>query len=296
MKLVKALGNASFAVLEEATRKLMKMPGLDTDVLADAIHSSTDPEIRFRGQEILKARSKSRQPPRQRILFAALKTIEQRRYPGLTQELIATIPLCNKPYLVEAAHAALAATARPGDAVPLTKGAQSDNPHVRAACAKALGTTLGVKSTERLLALTKDEHQQVQLAAAESLANLGDRHAAGLLLRLMLSDDVAIRARSCAVLRSFTKQRFGFVAYDGRQPRAAALARWKEWLATDGKEAKLHFPPEQYSLLGGKTLLAYGNRDKVAKSMRPARRSGATPSTTHRPPRSWPTATCSSPR
>ena len=67
---------------------------------------------------------------------------------------------------------------------------------------------------------------------------------------------------SVLALHGLTGKRFGFSAHDKSERRNKAIARWRAWIAGEGKTARLSFPLRPFgpgiSYLGGNTLLAFG--------------------------------------
>lgn len=259
---IKKLGDGSFLQREEAMQRLLILPVLDTQALAAAA-SDADPEVRWRARKILQVG----RPETERMLFAAFKTIEEKKLFGTLDSLLAAIPLCEKPSLRQQAQMALVAAARPEDAPLLVRAIASDNPQVRAGAAAALGAALGKEADATLLPLATDESADVRLAVARAMANYGERRALSQLVDLLEADDVEIRTHASSALSSLTKKFHGYAAYDKPDARAAAIAQWRSWLAGEGKTAQLHFPLKPFgygvSFLNGNTLLACGNRNEV---------------------------------
>lgn len=262
LALIKQLGDGSFVEREEAMQRLLILPVLDTEALAAATNDG-DPEVRWRARKILQVG----RPETERMLYAAFKTIEEKKLSGTLPSLIAAIPLCEKPTLRQQAQIALVAASRREDAPLLTKALASENVYVRAGAAAALGEALGKDADATLLPLATDENASVRLAVARAMANYGERRSLNLLIDLMEADDVEVRTHSSSALSSLTKKFMGYAAYDKPEKRTESITKWREWLAADGKTAELHFPLKPFgygvSFLNGNTLLACGNRNEV---------------------------------
>ena len=262
LALIKQLGDGSFVEREEAMQRLLILPVLDTEALAAATNDG-DPEVRWRARKILQVG----RPETERMLYAAFKTIEEKKLSGTLESLIAAIPLCEKPTLRQQAQIALVAASRREDAPLLTKAIASENVYVRAGAAAALGEALGKDSDATLLPLATDENASVRLAVARAMANYGERRSLNLLIDLMEADDVEVRTHASSALSSLTKKFLGYAAYDKPEKRTESVTKWREWLAADGKTAELHFPLKPFgygvSFLNGNTLLACGNRNEV---------------------------------
>lgn len=264
-RLIDDLGSSeSFAKREAAMAQLVVLPQPPREALTTAAAGS-DPEVRWRAKQILQTATTESD----RVLYASLRVAEEKKLPGLTAELIRAVPLCDKPHLVFAVGEAMRAVARPDDAAALRQATKAKNAELRVAAVGALGKALGRKAADELLALTSDPQERVQVAAARALASTGDRRSLGALVTLLSADDVAVRVTAAVTLRALTDKDFGYAAYDTPAKRDAAIAKWKTWLAGDGRTAKLNLPLRPLgsgvSYLNGNTLLAYGYVNKVVE-------------------------------
>ncbi len=265
IQLIKALGTTdSFAKREDAMAKLLVLPVLPNEELI-AASNGKDPEIRWRAKMILLLGK----PESDRVLYAAFKTIEENAITGVSAELLRAIPLCDKTHLRCAARQALKSSARPSDAHLLMRELKNENVEVRIAVAAALGKALEEKASEELYRLLNDSEDRVKLAGARALVNLGDRKSLAALEKLLSSSDKLVQTSSALALRGLTGERFGFSAYDKAGKRKEAVAEWTAWIAGEGKTAELKFPLQPFgtgvSYLGGNTLLAYRNLNKVVE-------------------------------
>lgn len=265
LKLIQALGDAdSFANREDAMAKLLVLPVLPNEALI-AASTGKDPEIRWRAAHILKLGK----PESDRVLFAAFKTIEEKPITNIAAEIIRAIPLCDKTYMQYAARQALRASATASDATLLRRELKNENVEIRIAAIYALERVLKDKAATDLQSMMKDEDNRVKLAAARALANFGDRSSLATLENLLAAEEKQVQTAAAVALRQATGQRFSFSAYDDVAKQKAAIAKWKTWLASDGKTAKLNFPLQEYgagvSYLGGNTLLAFGTHNKVVE-------------------------------
>ncbi len=201
-------------------------------------------------------------------MHAAFQVIAAKKTPGVMAELLAAIPLCDQRYLEAAARRATEAAARPQDAVLLRKALRGKNAQVRVAAASALGKSLGQEAQDDLHPLLKDPEDLVKLAAAQAIANLGDRECLPTLVAMLDSDDLRVRVSAAIALRQLSGKHLGFAAYDTGEKRAKIVAQWKAWVDGDGRTAKLNFPLKRFDsgkgYLGGNTLLAFGH-NKVAE-------------------------------
>lgn len=263
-KLVDQLGDVQYSVREAATSKLLSMRALPRARLI-AASKGTDPEVRWRANRILSLANNEGD----NVLYAALVTIAEKKLPGLTPELLRVIPLCDKPYLQASARRALAATARKADATLLRKALRSQNAQVRIAAIGAFSPAVGGKSAKQLHPLLKDDSDEVKLAAARAIADYGDRISLPVLLALLSSDSDKVRFGSGSTLRELTGQQFGFSGYEKPDERNKAVAKWKDWLAKSGRNAKLRIPLKPdgagVSYLRGNMLLAFGYKNRVVE-------------------------------
>ena len=166
--LIQEMGLSSFSAREAATAKLLIMPKLPTAALLAAT-ADKDPEIRWRAQQVLDVGK----PEAVKVLHAAFQVIAAKKTPGLTAELLAALPLCDQHYLEVAAWRAIEVAARRQDAAILRKALSGRSAQVRVAAASALGQALGKDARDDLFPLLKDRDDQVKLAAARAIANLG---------------------------------------------------------------------------------------------------------------------------
>ena len=261
--LIRDLGSTeSFAKREAAMAQLIVLPQPPREALATAAEGR-DPEVRWRAKQILQTATAESD----RVLYAALRVIEERKLEGLVGELLRAVPLCDKPHLVYAVGEALQAAARASDAAALRTALKSQNVEVRVAAAGALAKAAGAKAAEDLYALTDDPKEKVQVAAARALANVGDRRSLTALVGLLSAEDVNVRVTASVTLHALTGKEFGYAAYETPSKREAAIAKWKAWVDREGRTAKLNFPLKPLgagvSYLGGNTLLAYGYMNKV---------------------------------
>ncbi len=265
-RLIEQLGTTdSFAAREDAMAKLIVMPTLPTEALVKASEGK-DPEVRWRAQHVLAVGK----PESERVFYAALKTVTDKKLAGTTVELLRALPLCDKSHLKYAAGEALAAAARADDAPVLRRALNSRILDTRVAAIAALGAALRDKAADDLQPLLDDSDDRVKLAAARAVANYGGRDSLPALVKLLSSDDREVRVWSSVALRELSGKHFEFSAYDKPEKRAESIKKWQDWIDGDGKTAKLNFPLNPFggsgvSYLGGNTLLAFGYNNKVAE-------------------------------
>ena len=264
-KLIEQLGTTdSFAQREDAMAKLLVLPQLPSEQLIAAANGP-DPEVRWRAKTILELGK----PESDRVLFAAFKTVEEKKLAGVMPELIRAIPLCDKAHLVFAAQNAVKTVATPSDAATLRQAISEKLINVRMAAIGGLGHALGEGAADDLYKLLQEPNDQIRLASARALADFGDRRCLLPLVELLSSDDLQVRSSSSLALRELSGKHFGYAAYDSDSQRKQAIEKWLSWVADEGKTAKLTFPLHAFgsgtSYLNGNTLLAYGGQNKVVE-------------------------------
>lgn len=261
-KLVRQLGDASFNARETAMAKLLVMPALPTEALVRAM-AGNDPEIRWRARKLLDVGK----PEAVNVMHSAFQVIAAKKTPGVTADLLAAIPLCEQPYLKAAARHAIDAAATRQDAAILRDALGSEHVGVRVAAISALGKVLGQDPRTDLYPSLKDREDEVQLAAARVIADLGDRKCLPTLVAMLDSDDLSVRTSAASALRQLSGRNFGFAAYESLERRAKVVDQWKAWIQGDGMTTKLRFPLKRVNLghLDGNTLLAFGHKSLVVE-------------------------------
>jgi outer membrane protein assembly factor BamB len=199
------------------------------------------------------------------LLYSALHAVETKKIVGAAADVLRVAPQCHDNRLQAVARKALEVTARPEDAELITNALGDARPALRVIGTAGIAGAFGEKAGEMFTGLLADTDHGVKIAAATALANLGKRESLPVLIELLDSPDLNIRARSAQVLRAFTGQQFQFAAYDKEEPRAKAVAEWKAWFEKEGATAKLTFPFKESALLLGRTLICYYGMNKVVE-------------------------------
>jgi outer membrane protein assembly factor BamB len=199
------------------------------------------------------------------LLYATLHAVESKRVVGAAADVLSVASQCHDNRLQGVARKALEITAQPADAELITKALGDDRPALRVIGTAGIAGAFGEQADAMFAGLLADPDPGVKIAAAMALANRGRRESLPVLIDLLDSPDLNIRARSAQVLRAFTGQQFQFAAYDKAEPRAKAVGEWKTWLEKDGAKAKLTFPFKESALLLGRTLICYYGLNKVVE-------------------------------
>lgn len=257
--LIAKLGSRDFHEREDATQRLASMPEPPLASLKKAAESP-DAETRWRARRIL---DRTERGDHRGTLMAALETIRNRPIEGLAPTMIELFPVWDDPYLLKTARQALAATARVEDATALRKAIRESNRNTRVAAVAALAAVLADDAENDLVELLEDGDEHVRVAAARGLADRGHRASLPVLGELLDSGDREVRTEAGSILRAFTGQKFGYLAYDEPGRRAAAVKDWTAWIETHGATAKLHFPLKETGIELGRTLICVWAEKKL---------------------------------
>ena len=260
-RLIEQLGSDRFADRESAMRRLTALPIPPTEALRIAAESG-DAEIRFRARAIL-ARVKPRKLVRVVLMHAVFKTIETDKVQGLTAELLRAVELCDQRHLQLAARAAVRATARPVDAALMRKATKDENDEVVIAAIGGLGSALGKSARADLRRLLEHKTEEFRLAAARALADQGDRTSLGPLVKLLSSTSLEVRVDAVKTLRQVSHTRHKYAAYEDAPARKKAIGRWATWVKGKGRTARLHFPLKGVRFELGRTLISIPGQNKV---------------------------------
>lgn len=243
-ELIPQLGDEKFRVREAVMQRLIEGPSLPLKALQQAT-TAADPEIASRAQRILShpqvAAKVARAESRPWISAAVFRTIQQKPIQGATPGLFDVIPLLDDPELLDLASEAVAEIASPDEAPLLRRSLASKNLNLRIAAIRGLARA-SVKAEAELRAMKDDAEPRLALAAAHTLAQRGDRAALAALVRLVSSEDERVRARSEQILRAWTGRDFGFNPFQDPAAQKENLARWRTWVAAEGRTAKLNLP------------------------------------------------------
>ena len=258
LRLIKQLDSESFADRELAMKQLIVMPCPPTETLRE-FAQYPNPEIRWRTNKILAVQN----PKRVVLMHAVFKTIELQEISGLTAELLNAVSFCDEPYLKLGVRQALRESSQAEDEKLLRETIGSDNPELVIAAIGALGAALKTDAAADLRKLAKNESEAISLAAARALADQGDRTSFEPLLKLLESNDLEIRVAAVQTLRQSTGKQHNFVPYGDVVERKKSVAQWIEWVSSEGRTAKIHFPLKRVNFELGRTLIVDYGRNKV---------------------------------
>ncbi len=245
---IRQLGDSSFWQREAATQSLLQARVAHIDLLEKAT-SSKDREVLFRANLILEQLRKH--PPdkrREEVLRAAFTVITERRIKNLADSLLAVIPICGEPIVRRLGVEALRVTAQKEDLDALRAVLIARMPTLRIAALAALEQLLGDNVVSDAANLLDDPSDEVCMAAAHTLANLGDRRSLSTLGHLLGSEASIVRSRAAHTLRQLSGQTFGFAAQDNQDARKTSMEKWLAWITDNGRTAKLMFPVKDFTV------------------------------------------------
>lgn len=158
-----------------------------------------------------------------------LPPVVQGRLPGLARRLIAAEVEARLKALREAVVVA------GGDAAPLLleMARQDTSAEVRAFC---LGQLSLLGRIDELLDLVRSGDGNLRFAAAIALGDNGVYVGVPLVIEGLRHESVAIRKLAIEKLEAWTGQFLGYFPDDDPERRAAAVARWEQWFAEQGRQ------------------------------------------------------------
>jgi HEAT repeat protein len=125
----------------------------------------------------------------------------------------------------------VAAIGEPAVPLLLDALASSPSPQTRGMAAYTLGFVKDHRARHPLARALEDGSTDVRMEAATALLRLGDVRGFAPLIAALENADALVRARAIQVLQDATGDALGFRADEEPQERAAAVARWRGWLA-----------------------------------------------------------------
>jgi outer membrane protein assembly factor BamB len=189
------------------------------------------------------------------VLASTVSVVRQQKTAGALPLLLAAAPLFTEEYLLSAATLAVDGAASKEHVATLLDALRQNEPTAQLLSIRA-ATRLATDDVKAPLArLLSAGDDRVRLAAARSLANLGQRQdVLETLIALLESPTPRIRSRSQQSLRALTGQQINFAPEGKAEDRAASIAQWKQWLAASGATAKLNLPLSDQTVPLGRTL------------------------------------------
>ncbi|NRA96702.1 MAG: HEAT repeat domain-containing protein [Planctomycetes bacterium] len=112
---------------------------------------------------------------------------------------------------------------------PIAKALPTADSRTRANLVYLLGFMGGNAAHQLIVSRLKDDSEVVRYEAAAALITLGDLSAVPVLITFMDSGNRRLRFKSHQVLRSNTRQDFGYDFNAASEGRSRAIARWRTW-------------------------------------------------------------------
>jgi hypothetical protein len=192
---------------------------------------------------------------RSKVLYQTLKSLYMNQQKGAASLVLDVTPLCTVGQLQMAARRAMSATADAADEKLLLDAMHTGDATVRDVCAGGLTSLLRERPAGELSKMVAGDDDQVRLAAAINLANLGDRAALDALGDLLESSELSVRSRSVQALRALSGKQFEFSPHDPAEDRRLAAKKWQQWIRNEGTHTDLNLPIDEKDLMAGRTLL-----------------------------------------
>jgi HEAT repeat protein len=231
--LITQLSSDEYREREAATEELMRMPRPPLRELKEAAKSE-DAEVRQRAMRVLAGAD---EPSTSVVVFAVCRVITQKKLTGLTQDLLGAAIEADSEPARAAVRLAMMATAGPDDVPALSKALEAGHVETRIAAMWGLTAARGPAAIEAIESLLADKNQPpaLRLAAAEAMALYQRPSAASALVDLLDAEAAPIRAKAALLLRAVSGKQFDFAADGPADERARQLAKWAEWLKSDGR-------------------------------------------------------------
>jgi len=193
----------------------------------------------------------------------AFTAIRAEQIQGAAEPIAGVIPLLYGPEQRHYARRLLLSTVTANDADALRAMAEDSERcvWVLEAYAKAAGESAKPFVLERL----SDPDHATQLAAARSLANLGERSSLAKLVELLSSDHPYVQQDAAYALRSLTGQWFHFASSGRTGAKVRAISSWRAWIKEHGDTADLQIPLSAENPTLGRTLVALFNSRRVVE-------------------------------
>lgn len=189
------------------------------------------------------------------LVHAAIVKIRKAKPKSAASVLLDSAELYDSAALQNVARLAVRDVASSEDAAILKKSLNSKNAVLRRLSIAGLSRIEGDDASSALKSALKDKSERLRLEAAVALSNRGVRDGLPVIADLLESTSMQTRIRASGLLRRITGKRFKFLAYEDANARAAAVKRWRAWIASEGKTAALT-PVNDEKILRGYTLLA----------------------------------------
>jgi len=254
-KLLADLGSDDFETREKATAALMDTPYLPRAWLQQA--ADKDVEIKLRIEKLL---DDPAQVKAEEKVLLALEAVSAVKIKGLAPLVFELLPTWKDYTMVQAATAAIAASATREDGTLLRDALDRKNPQeFRMAGLRGLAAALGKDAHGDLEELLQDADPPIAIAASIALLNQENRKPLTVLLRLLEAEQPEVRQTAANILAEVSGKKIEFISYDEPDKRAKAVTAWRDWIKDEGETAKLNLPVTLLKSFRGRVLIAvYG--------------------------------------
>lgn len=236
-KLIIELGDPNFHVRQRATKQLIDAPLLPSGVLRRATQNE-DPEIVWRAQRVMQHRHGKKSVS----VYHLLQAVRDEKIQGIANELAALAGACEGSDQAWLFVEAYVSAIRAEDYPACRKHIGSDSPLLRRASVAAIAALARPDAEQDLRRCWNDPDDQVRIAVASGLAQLGNPASLDLLVELMESEDVKIATLANTTLTGMVRVDFDFSDARTPQQRQAAVARWRDWLGQPEHRSIRHRP------------------------------------------------------
>jgi HEAT repeat protein len=224
---VRQLGARAYRVRARAEEELLKAGRLALPVLRPALRDP-DIEVVRRAERCIATIEHNSDAP---LLTAAARLLAVKNPPDACATLLAYVPGASDEMVIEAVHHALGACGvKDGKPDRLLLAALSDRDVSRRLAAVHAVGVAGEKERQALRPLLADPEADVRLQAAIGLVRVGDREAAGVLMKLLRDGPLALAAQAEEVLCQIAGEKAPPVALSAEEAaRRQCAAEWEKW-------------------------------------------------------------------
>lgn len=248
------LGNSDYQKREMATKRLLIYP-FWPERLQEAVKNHPSAEVRWRLKMVLS----DRKTRTERLLVAAVQSVQAKKVPGLLKDLEALMSRKEDNSLAMALPIAYEEMGTAQDRDHLVAGLKNTDASVRLLNARTIIKVFGKDSVEMVEVLLDDADDYVRCSVAGKLINFGHRPTLATLANLLDSNDQNAKRQSVRILAAATGQDFGRLPFSGDKEIQAIKSKWMAWTNENAQNCKLNLPIEDFlktlSPLNGNTLI-----------------------------------------
>ncbi len=197
---------------------------------------------------------------RRETIGAALSALKLKKDPAGVDSILTSLPLFDQDYLLALASSVLAESATAQHRESLLAALKTGNARTQTVALAALAKVAPEAAAESLPELLQAKDERLKVAAARVSLNLGNRDALQEFVKLLDSEDAAIRLKSYQSLRYATGQRLPFDLSKPAAGRVEDIKRWQEWVTASAATGELKLPLPETDLPLGRILIAFRNQ------------------------------------